>query len=378
MSFVKDISEIPSPCFVLYESELIRNLSIIREVKEKADVEIILAFKGFAMWSTFPTLLSYINGATASSLNEVRLCNEKMGKKAHTYCVAFDPKSFDSIVSQSSHITFNSLGQYYLYIDQVPKEVTVGLRVNPEWSDVTTDLYNPSNPTSRLGITSARLDHLPDRVEGLHFHVLCESTSHALEKVLEQFETRFGHLLPNIKWVNMGGGHLITEEDYDRMLLINLLRDFKERHDVDIILEPGSAFAWNAGDLVTTVLDIVENGGAKTAVIDASFTCHMPDCLEMPYRPEIKGASKTKINGSHSYRIGGVSCLAGDYLDEYWFKKNLRIGDQLIFKDMMHYTMVKTNMFNGIHHPSIGVVKENGKFELIREFEYLDYESRLS
>lgn len=369
---------IPSPCFVLDERRLIQNLKVIDRVQQEAGVEIILAFKGFAMWSAFSTVRKYVNGATASSLNEVKLCNEKMGVKSHTYCVAYEDEEFDEIVSHSSHVTFNSMGQYEMFKARVPKKVSIGLRVNPEWSDVDTDLYNPSSPISRLGVTADNLEDLPDRIEGLHFHVLCESSSHALEKVLQSFENKFGHLLSQVKWVNMGGGHLMTREGYDLDHLTRLLREFKAKHGVNIILEPGSAFAWQTGDLHTTVLDVVENGGKKTAIFDGSFTCHMPDCLEMPYRPELKVGSSEKVEGWNAYRLGGVSCLAGDFLEDYWFEESLKIGDPIIFKDMIHYTMVKTTTFNGVKHPSIGIIREHGEFELVKRFGYEDFKNRLS
>ena len=370
--------KIPTPCFVLEEQKLIENLELINRVQKEANVEIILAFKGFSMWSAFPVLRRYIQGATASSLNEVKLCNEHMGAKSHTYCVAYDPSAFEDIVSRSSHLTFNSITQYKTLRSKVPQDVSMGLRVNPEWSDVATSLYNPASPDSRLGISAANLKELSEDVEGLHFHVLCESSSHALEQVLASFESRFGHLLPQLKWVNMGGGHLMTREGYDIDHLIDLLRKFRERHQVQIILEPGSAFAWQTGDLHTTVLDVVENGGQHTAIFDGSFTCHMPDCLEMPYRPEIEQGSKDLVEGWLPYRLGGVSCLAGDYLDDYWFEEPINVGDKLVFKDMMHYTMVKTSTFNGVQHPSIGIRRANGDFELIRTFGYEDFKGRLS
>ena len=301
--------KIPSPCFVLDEKKLIQNLKLINDVQKRAEIEIILAFKGFAMWSAFPQVKNYIHGATASSLNEVKLCNEEMGVKSHTYCVAYAPDEFKEIVDQSSHLTFNSLNQYHQFVDQVPKQVSVGLRVNPEWSDVETDLYNPSSPVSRLGISSHELDKLPKGVEGLHFHVLCESDSYALEKVLDSFEKKFGHLLSEVKWVNMGGGHLMTREDYDTEHLIKILTAFKQKHQVEVILEPGSAFAWQTGDLHTTILDVVDNGGKKTAIFDGSFTCHMPDCLEMPYRPQLAHGSEAEVVGWHAYRLGGGKLL---------------------------------------------------------------------
>lgn len=369
---------IPSPCFVIEETKLRRNLEIISSVQKEAEIDIILAFKGFAMWKAFPIMKEYISGATASSLNEVMLCEEEMGVKAHTYCVAYADDEFDSIARSSSHLTFNSIGQYHNFIDRVPEGVSVGLRVNPEWSDVETDLYNPSSQVSRLGMTSDTLDVLPERVEGLHFHVLCESSSYALENVLKAFEERFGHFLPQLKWVNMGGGHLMTRERYDLDHLTRLLRDFKSKHDVNVILEPGSSFAWQTGDLHCKVLDIVENGGVKTAIFDGSFTCHMPDCLEMPYRPALEHGSADKIEGWYPYRLGGVSCLAGDFLEDYWFETPLSIGDPIIFKDMIHYTMVKTTTFNGVKHPGIGMIKEDGSFELYKSFDYRDFKGRLS
>ncbi len=370
--------DVPSPCFVLDEQKLEQNLKLIDHVQKKAGIDVILAFKGFSMWSAFPLLKKYIHGATASSLNEVKLCVEEMGTKAHTYCVAYNPHEFEEIVSNSSHLTFNSLSQYHQYVDQVPEEVSIGLRVNPEWSDVSTDLYNPSSPVSRLGITSEQLVELPERVEGLHFHVLCESDSFALEKVIDAFERRFGDFGSKLKWVNMGGGHLMTQENYDVDHLIEILRKFKSKYDLEVILEPGSAFAWQTGDLHTTILDIVENGGKKTAIFDGSFTCHMPDCLEMPYRPQLAEGSEVPMEGWHRYRLGGVSCLAGDFLDDYWFEQPLKTGDSLVFKDMIHYTMVKTSTFNGVNHPSIGIARSDGRFELVRSFGYLDFKRRLS
>lgn len=373
---MNDTSKIPSPCFVLDERRLVENLELIDHVQQEAGVTILLAFKGFAMWSALSLIKKYVAGATASSLNEVLLCSEHMQCKSHTYCVAYDPVEFEEIAARSSNLTFNSINQYKRFVDQIPEDVSIGMRVNPGWSDVTTDLYNPSSPDSRLGVTE--LVELPDKVEGLHFHVLCESGATALKQVLDNFEERFGHLLSEVKWINMGGGHLITRSDYEWGYLVETLRNFKSKHDVEIILEPGSAFAWEAGFLKTSVLDIVENAGIKTAIINASFTCHMPDCLEMPYRPTVVGASELRTADSTSYRIGGVSCLAGDFLEEYFFEQPLEIGDEVVFLDMMHYTMVKTTTFNGVKHPSIGILKMSGDFELIKKFEYSDYRDKLS
>jgi carboxynorspermidine decarboxylase len=372
-----DYTKVPSPSFVLDEELLRKNLTLINRVQQEAGIEIILAFKGFAMWSAFPVVREYVKGATASSLNEARLCFEEMKTPAHTYAVAYRPSEFDEVVKYSSHITFNSLAQFNQFKGKALGKVSCGLRVNPEWSDVETDLYNPASPVSRLGITSAQFpEELPDGIEGLHFHVLCESSAESLERVLENFEKRFGKHLQKVKWVNMGGGHLMTRTGYDVEHLIRILKNFREKHGVKVLLEPGSAFAWQTGDLVTSVLDIVENGGVKTAILDASFTCHMPDTLEMPYRPEVIGASREKNDG-HPYRLGGVSCLAGDFLEAYYFEKPLSVGDQLVLRDMIHYTMVKTTMFNGVHHPDIAIWR-NGEAEVVKRFGYADYRGRLS
>jgi carboxynorspermidine decarboxylase len=363
----------------LEETRLFKNLELMRKVQEEAGASIILAFKGFAMWSAFPIIRKYLRGATASSLNEARLCVEEMGAKAHTYNVAYEDDSIEEILSLSSHITFNSLNQFNRYIEKVPEEVSVGLRVNPGWSDVETDLYNPSSVSTRLGMNRSSFpDRLPERVEGLHFHVLCESSAESLVTVLEYFESNFGEFLGQLRWINMGGGHLMTREGYNVELLIETLKAFKEKYDVEVILEPGSAVAWDTGDLHASVLDIVENGGVKTAIADISFTCHMPDCLEMPYKPTIEGASTHPKTGQHLYRIGGVSCLAGDFMSEYGFDTPLEVGQPLVFKDMIHYTMVKTSMFNGVRHPSLGIINTSGSFRLIRSFKYEDYKNRLS
>jgi len=376
-----DFTKIPSPAFVLDEKQLHANLELIKSVQEAAEVDIILALKGFAMWSVFPTVGSYLKGATASSLNEARLIFEEMGVKAHTYAVAYDPNDFDEMLQYSSHLTFNSIQQYHLYkakVQAYPTPISCGLRVNPEYSEVETDLYNPAAKGGRLGISAEHLENgLPEGIEGLHFHTLCESSSYELEKTLAAFEQKFGHLLSNIKWVNMGGGHLMTRKGYDTQHLIQLLRDFKARHQVEVILEPGSAIAWDCGPLLATVLDIVENRGQQTAIVDVSFTAHMPDTLEMPYRPRIRGASDP-VSGKPTYRIGGVSCLAGDFMEAYSFEQALQVGDQLIFEDMMHYTLVKTTMFNGVKHPSICIWHDNDELEIIRQFTYEDYKNRLS
>lgn len=378
-----DIKKIPSPSFVLDESRLRQNLELINRVQKEAGVSVILAFKGFAMWSAFPLVRQYLPGATASSLNEARLCFEEMKVKAHTYAVAYAPREFGQILKFSSHITFNSLAQYRRFQKKVaasPEPVSCGIRANPEWSPVGTALYNPASPGSRLGeVVENFKGKLPDGIEGLHFHVLCESTSYDLERVLDNFESKFGHFLPKLKWVNFGGGHLMTREGYDVPHLISVLQRFRARHPhLEVILEPGSAIAWDTGVLVSTVLDIVENKGIKTAILDCSFTAHMPDTLEMPYRPRIREAHENAANGKFKYRLGGVSCLSGDFMEEYGFDRKLKVGDRLVFEDMIHYTMVKTTTFNGVTHPSIAIWREGGRLDVVRKFGYRDYRNRLS
>lgn len=373
-------SEIQSPAFILDEAKLIKNLELIRSVKERAGVSIILALKGFSMWSVFPLVGKYLDGATASSLHEAMLIGEHMGVKAHTYCAAYVPRDFEQLLRISKYISFNSLGEYERYkhyISQHP-EVSFGLRVNPGYSDVGTDLYNPCTPGSRLGVSHELLcADWPEGLEGLHFHALCENDSYSLERVLSALEERFGQYLHRLQWINMGGGHLMTRKGYDIDHLVNLLKEFQQKYQLRIILEPGSAIAWQTGDLLSTVLDIVDNAGVKTAMLDVSFTAHMPDTLEMPYRPAVQGASDPQ-DGQQGYRLGGMSCLSGDYLDEYVFDQPLKVGDRVILKDMMHYTMVKTTTFNGVQHPSIVIYTKEGEIQVVREFTYEDFKGRLS
>ena len=377
-----NVNKIPSPAYVLEMRRLRENLELIKSVQDRAGVSIILALKGFAMWRVFPMVAQYLKGATASSLSEARLIFEEMSVKAHTYSPAYLPDEFDEILKYSSHITFNSINQYLLYKNQVehfPDKISAGIRVNPEYSEVEVDLYNPAAPGSRLGEVADNFkEQLPEGVEGLHFHTLCESSSYELEKVLKAFEHKFSKFFPELKWVNFGGGHLMTRKGYDTEHLIKLLQNFRKKFPhLEVILEPGSAIAWDTGVLVSTVLDIVENHGVKTAIVDVSFTAHMPDTLEMPYRPRIEGATDP-TSGKPTYRIGGVSCLAGDYMSEYSFDNELQIGDRIIFHDMIHYTMVKTTTFNGVKHPSITIWQEDDTLEIVREFGYEDYKGRLS
>lgn len=379
------LKNIPSPCFVLDEELLDINLQILNTVQQEAGVEIICALKGYAMWSSFPMIGNYLSGGTASSLHEARLIYEEMGMQAHTYAPVFLDEEFDDVMHYSSHITFNSLTQFHRFIHRVqssPKPISVGLRINPEYSEVDTDLYNPAIPGSRLGITRDKLgDKLPAGVDGLHFHVLCENDSYVLERTLERVESAFGPLIKKAKWFNMGGGHHITRKDYNVKHLVELLIAFKKRYPnlEKVILEPGEAIGWQTGYLVSTVQDIIEQRDMRIAMLDVSFAAHMPDCLEMPYKPTILNATDA-APGKTVYRMGGGTCLAGDFMGmgDYSFDRELKVGDKVIFDDMIHYTMVKTTFFNGVKHPSIGVIRKNGSFELLREFGYDDYKGKLS
>ena len=377
-----DLNAIPSPCYVMEEKLLRNNLALIKRVKEEAGVNIILAFKAFALWKSFPIVREYIPHSTASSKFEAQLAFEEMGSPAHTYSPAYTEADFPAILKYSSHITFNSLSQFdrfYPLVKADGRGISCGLRINPEFSDVETDLYNPCAPGSRMGIVRDLLgETLPEGVEGLHFHTLCESSSYDLERTLQEVDKKFGTLLSQVKWLNMGGGHLMTRKDYDTAHLVSVLRAFKTKYpNLEIIMEPGSAFAWQTGFLLTTVVDIVENKGIKTAIIDASFTCHMPDCLEMPYKPAIRNATDA-VEGKPTYRIGGNSCLSGDYMGDWSFDKPLEVGDKVIFEDMIHYTIVKTSIFNGIPHPSLALWSKEDELVLYRSFGYEDYKNRMS
>lgn len=375
-----------TPYYIVYEDKLRRNLSLIADVAAKSGVEIIMAFKANALWKTFPVMREYGVKFTASSLNELRLGNEELGCRAHSYCPAYTPLTIGEYLAGSSHLTFNSLSQFARYKGDVERynslheseglRVSPGLRVNPSCSVIETDIYNPALPGSRFGVTADQIgEKLPDGIEGLHFHQLCESSSYDLEKVLAAFEEQFGRYLPQVKWVNMGGGHLMTREGYDTSHLINLLRGFRQRYPwLEVILEPGSAFTWRTGDLVTSVVDVVENQGIKTAIIDASFACHMPDTLEMPYQPAI---TEAVADGEYVYRLGGNSCLSGDFMGDWRFDHRLEEGERLTLEDMNHYTTVKTNMFNGISHPAMLFQRSDGRVETLREFTYDDYKNRM-
>ena len=375
----------PSPCYILFEESLEANLQMLDLVQQSAGVSIICALKGSAFWRMFPLVKEYLHGATASSLNEARLISEEMGCEAHTYAPVYLPDEFEHLLIYSSHLTFNSLSQWYRFKEQAqksPKKVSFGLRVNPEYSEIETDLYNPAAPGCRLGIPVEQMpEQLPDGIEGLHMHALCENDSYALEHCLESFEAKFGHLIKQCKWVNLGGGHLITREGYDIAHLIDILKAFKQRYPnlEEVILEPGEAVGWQTGVLVSTVEDIVENKGIRTAILNVSFSCHMPDCLEMPYKPTIIGAHEPTEGDKFVYRMGGNSCLAGDFMGmgDFAFPEPLEIGDRVVFDDMIHYTMVKTTFFNGVKHPAIGMVDKEQNFFLFREPGHEAYKEKL-
>ena len=384
-----------TPIYIIEETLLRRNLKLIASVAAKADIEIILAFKAFALWKTFPIFREYIHATTASSLSEARMAFEKFGAPAHTYSPAYTDDEFDEIVSCSSHLTFNSLTQYERF-HQRAKTVSIGLRVNPEYSEVGTLLYNPCAPGTRFGVTADKLpEQLPADMEGFHCHCHCESGADVFQRTLTHIEEKFSRWFPQLKWINFGGGHLMTRKDYDVDLLISMMQDFHKRYPwLKVILEPGSAFAWQTGPLISHVVDVVEDKGIKTAILDVSFTCHMPDCLEMPYYPDVRGAEHTEeeivdeslnrksvnrksVNDRYTYRLGGNSCLSGDFMGSWRFPKELQVGDKVIFEDMIHYTTVKTNTFNGISHPAIGILHEDGHLEVLRRFGYEDYLNRM-
>ena len=374
----------PTPIYIIEEKKLRRNLTLIAGVAAKADIEIILAFKAFALWKTFPIFREYIHATTASSLAEARLAYEEFGEPAHTYSPAYTDEEFDEIVACSSHLTFNSLSQYERFHERA-KGVSIGLRVNPEYSEVGTLLYNPCAPGTRFGVTADKLpEQLPEDIRGFHCHCHCESGADVFERTLQHIEEKFSRWFPQLEWINFGGGHLMTRQDYDIDLLVRLMQSFRQRYPwLKVILEPGSAFAWQTGPLVSHVVDIVEDKGIRTAILDVSFTCHMPDCLEMPYYPDVRGAEHKDDNShlspltSHLYRLGGNSCLSGDFMGYWQFDHELQVGEEVIFEDMIHYTTVKTNMFNGVRHPSIGMLHEDGKLEILRQFDYSDYKNRM-
>ncbi|KGR89972.1 carboxynorspermidine decarboxylase [Ureibacillus massiliensis 4400831 = CIP 108448 = CCUG 49529] len=375
-----DWKAVPSPSYIVDERLLRRNLEILKSVQDRTGCDILLALKGFSMFSTFPMVREYLKGITSSSLFEARLGYEEFGKEVHAYAPAYAEHEIDEYLKYVDHIVFNSFDQLNKYKEKVQsldKHVSIGLRVNPGYSEVETELYDPCALNSRLGIPfeQFRPDEL-DGVEGIHFHAMCEQNSDVLERIIPHFEEKYGPYLHQMKWVNFGGGHHITRPDYDVDKLVNIINYIKKKYDVHVILEPGEAIALNTGYLVTTVLDVVKNG-MEIAILDTSATCHMPDVLEMPYRPQIIGAS-TPNDKAHTYRLGGMTCLAGDVIGDYSFDTPLKAGDKIVFTDMAHYTMVKNHMFNGVNLPSICLYNEEEGVKVVRQFGYEDYRNRLS
>ena len=406
-----DYKRFPSPCYILEERLLRRNLQLISDVADKAGVEIILAFKAYALWKTFPIFREYIHHTTASSVSEARLALEEFGSPAHTYSPAYTDENFDEIMRCSSHITFNSLTQFQRFAPKalntphssfltphssLHTPLSLGLRVNPEYSEIETALYNPCAPGSRFGVLADDLpETLPEGLEGFHCHCHCEDDSYTLERTLEHLEDKFSKWFPQLKWLNLGGGHLMTRKDYDTTHLVSVLRSLHHRYPwLKIILEPGSAFGWQTGPLLSQVVDVVENHGIRTAILNVSFACHMPDCLEMPYQPAVRGAESLPLEAAYAvaashgvvtdsqgtgyiYRLGGNSCLSGDFLGSWRFDHELQVGDYVIFEDMLHYTTVKTHTFNGVSHPAIALHTADGNVQILREYGYEDYRSRM-
>ncbi len=378
------VDNLKTPVYIIEETLLRRNLALISEVARRTDSQWILAFKAFALWKTFPIFREYISSTTASSLSEARLALEEFGAKAHTYSPAYKDDEFDDIVRCSSHLTFNSLSQYERFHERAG-ECSLGLRINPEYSEVETLLYNPCAPGTRFGVTADKLpEQLPSDIKGFHCHCHCESGSDVFERSLQHIEEKFSKWFPQIEWINFGGGHLVTRKDYDIERLVRLMQGFHERYPhLKVIFEPGSAFAWQTGPLVSSVVDIVEDKGIRTAILDVSFTCHMPDCLEMPYFPEVRGAQHVEPTANSqkpkatTYRLGGNSCLSGDWMGYWAFDHELQLGEEIVFEDMIHYTTVKTNTFNGISHPSIAMLHSDGTLEMLREYGYEDYRDRM-
>ena len=382
-----NISELKTPVFVVDETKLLANLEILASVKECTDCKILLALKGFAMWPLFPTIGKFLDGVCASSPWEARLGREEFGKEVHAFAAAYSDADFAELLTLCDEIDFNSFAQFKKFgRDGSPSRPSgapggralpkLGLRINPECSTQDHAIYDPCAPRSRLGIRRVDFEGQSlDGISGLHFHTLCEQNADALETTLAAVEEKFGDILPQMEWVNFGGGHHITRDDYEIDRLCELINEFKAKYGVQVILEPGEAVALNAGVLVTTVLDVIDNDG-PIAILDVSCTCHMPDVMEMPYRPVITGAGEPGEK-AHTVRLAGLSCLAGDVIGDWSFDQPLKVGDQLVFEDMAHYTMVKTSFFNGIQHPSIAI-QRGDEIEVVREFNYQDYKNRLA
>jgi len=376
----KNPNTLPSPCWILEEEKLLANLRTLSYVKAQSGAKILLALKGYALWKSFDTIRPVLDGCCASGLHEAMLASEAFGKEVHTYSPANKQEEIEQIATLSHHMVFNSPAQFKRFAAKAKHynpDLSLGLRINPEYSASPKEIYNPCGLYSRLGTTLSNFDEtLINELDGLHFHALCEQDSDALEAVLKNVESKFGTYLSGLQWVNFGGGHHITRQGYDIEKLISLIRHFKETYDVEVYLEPGEAIGWETGYLQATVLDIVHNG-IDIAILDTSAEAHMPDTIIMPYRAEVRGAGKAGEK-PYTYRLGGSTCLAGDIMGDYSFDAPLQIGDKVIFEDQMHYTMVKATTFNGIKLPAIAIKHQDGSIEVVREFGYEDFKNRLS
>lgn len=374
------VQAVPSPSYVVDESLLIANLEKLRSVMDQTGCKILLAQKGFSMFEVYPLIGSYLNGVTSSGLLEARLGFEEMGKEVHTYTPAFNEQEFEQILHYSDHIVFNSFAQWKKYKERVQefeKPIECGIRINPEYSEIEVDLYNPCFSHSRFGVTLEDFEpELLDGISGLHFHTMCEQNSDTLWRTIQVVDEKFGPYLQQMKWINFGGGHHITRSDYDISMLIRSILLMKEKYGLDVYLEPGEAVALNTGFLVATVLDTMHNG-MPIAILDTSASCHMPDVLEMPYRPDIIGAGRPNEKAV-TYRLGGPTCLAGDVIGDYSFDQPLQAGDRLVFCDMAHYSMVKNNTFNGVNLPSIVLYTKEREMKIVKQFGYEDFKGRLS
>lgn len=373
MSYTK----IPSPCYVLEKNLLMNNLEVFKRIEAESGVWALCALKGFAFYHVFGEVSKAVHGATASSLNEAILASTYF-KDVHLCAPIYIDKEFDKITELASHITFNSMSQYKKYKDRLKKRNTALLRVNPEYSEVTTDLYNPCRIDSRLGITKAELDKaggLPVDVKGIHVHALCENDSTTFERLFEHIEEKFSEELKKVKYLNIGGGHLVTKKGYDIDHLIKQIKDIQAKYDIQVIMEPGSAYGWQTGFLRAEIQDIIKKPEVTILMLDISFSAHMPDCLEMPYQPVVRDYSME--SGKHRVRLGGNTCLAGDELGDYFVEELPKVGDAIIFEDMIHYTMVKTTTFNGVNLPSIGMMNSQNKFVLLRQHGFEEYKARL-
>jgi carboxynorspermidine decarboxylase len=381
MKKIYDINDLPSPCWLLEEHKLRKNMDIFERIQNESGAKILLALKGYALWKSFDIIRPILHGCCASGLHEAKLAHEEFGREVHTYSPAFKDNEINEVAKISHHLVFNTPNQFHKFAEsalEINPSISLGLRVNPEYSQSPTEMYNPCGLFSRLGTTKANFDEsIMKQCDGLHFHALCEQDSLALEGVLKSFEDKFGEFIPKLKWINFGGGHHITRADYDVDKLIYLIKDFKSKYNnIEIYLEPGEAVGWQTGALYATVLDIVHNG-INIAILDTSAEAHMPDTILMPYRSDVRNSGLPNEK-KYTYRLGGNTCLAGDIMGDYSFDEQLSIGDIIIFEDQMHYTMVKATTFNGIPLPSIAIQRLDGSIDIVKEFDYSDFKNRLS